>query len=113
MGEGMAEQEWTLVEYRPGRYVKVSLEGDVIGKATEAEARAWFSRRGWPLEALAEEEETIAPSEPAPVKPGRRVPRVVPTAGAEVDAMPAAKPEARGEAVGLRPRAPPADVPPG
>lgn len=62
MGKGMSEQEWTLVEYRPGRFVKVSPEGDVLGKATESEARAWFARRGWPLTGLRESQRREPPS---------------------------------------------------
>ena len=34
---------WTLIEYRPGRYAKVSRTGKFLGTATEAEVRAWFA----------------------------------------------------------------------
>ena len=33
--------KWKLVEYRPGRYAKVSETGTVLGKATPAEVEAW------------------------------------------------------------------------
>jgi hypothetical protein len=69
----MAEQEWTLVEYRPGRFVKVSPEGEVLGRASEAEARAWFARRGWPLTELGARQMGEPPS-PADRKPTEREP---------------------------------------
>lgn len=76
----MAEQDWTLVEYRPGRFVKVSPEGEVLGRATEAEARAWFARRGWPLASL-RERRTGEPPAPAGQKPAEWQP---PAAAVEV-----------------------------
>jgi len=39
--------EWSLIEYRPGRYVKVTSDGGFLGKATEAEVKAWFSAQAW------------------------------------------------------------------
>jgi hypothetical protein len=38
--------EWTLVEYRPGRYAKVTASGEFLGMATEAETREWFEGQG-------------------------------------------------------------------
>ena len=35
--------DWTLIEYRPGRYAKVCTDGTFLGTATEAEIRAWFA----------------------------------------------------------------------
>jgi hypothetical protein len=43
--------EWALIEFRPGRYVKVLPDGTVLGRATEAEVRSWFATLGWDLEA--------------------------------------------------------------
>jgi hypothetical protein len=41
------ESDWALIEFRPGRFAKVTSDGTVIGIASEAEARAWFAARGW------------------------------------------------------------------
>ncbi|MGD8463499.1 MAG: hypothetical protein PVI09_06500 [Anaerolineae bacterium] len=35
--------DWTLVEYRPGRYAKVTPEGEFLGMASTAETQAWFA----------------------------------------------------------------------
>lgn len=37
--------DWTLKEYRPGRYVKILADGTILGRATEAEVRAWLKSR--------------------------------------------------------------------
>jgi hypothetical protein len=60
--------DWTLVEYRPGRYIKISPTGAFLGKATEREVRAWFAARGGLL--------TMAP-EPQPVREPVEPPRPV------------------------------------
>jgi hypothetical protein len=64
--------DWTLVEYRPGRYAKVSPTGAFLDKATEADVRAWFAAQG---------------GRPAPAP----APKPVPRRGA----LPAAVPESR------------------
>lgn len=69
----MAENDWSLVEYRPGRYVKLSADGEVLGKATEAEARAWFARRGWFHRATAQDAfDEAAPARGRREEPARR-----------------------------------------
>ncbi len=35
-------RDWALIEFRPGRYAKISPDGEFLGMATEAEVRAWF-----------------------------------------------------------------------
>jgi hypothetical protein len=35
--------DWSLIEFRPGRYAKVSPQGRFLALATEAEIRAWFA----------------------------------------------------------------------
>jgi hypothetical protein len=35
--------DWTLIEFRPGRYARVSTQGEFLSLATEAETRAWFA----------------------------------------------------------------------
>lgn len=49
------ESDWALIEFRPGRFAKVTSDGTVIGIASEAEARAWFAARGWDGEAETEQ----------------------------------------------------------
>ena len=44
--------EWTLIEYRPGRFAKISATGEFLGRASEAEAKAWFAAREAPLDLL-------------------------------------------------------------
>jgi hypothetical protein len=39
----MLGSDWTLIEFRPGRYAKVTPAGTFVGRATEAEIRAWFA----------------------------------------------------------------------
>lgn len=39
-------RDWALIEFRPGRYAKISPNGDFLGMATEAEVRAWFGAGG-------------------------------------------------------------------
>jgi hypothetical protein len=83
----MAENDWTLVEFRPGRYVKVSAGGEVLGKATEAEARAWFARRGWPLDEAVRQIQRIPPTSP---RPRQREPEdLLPSADGQPHEMPA------------------------
>ena len=36
-------RDWALIEFRPGRYAKISPDGEFLGMATESEVRAWFS----------------------------------------------------------------------
>ena len=66
---------WSLLEYRPGRYVKVTPEGDFLGKATEAEVKAWFASQGWLSPAVSEPKpQPAAVEEAAPVPPAEREP---------------------------------------
>jgi hypothetical protein len=41
------DSEWALLEFRPGRYVKVTATGEVLGRPTDEEIRTWFASRGW------------------------------------------------------------------
>jgi hypothetical protein len=41
------DSEWALLEFRPGRYVKVTAAGEVLGRPTDEEIKAWFASRGW------------------------------------------------------------------
>ena len=40
------DSEWALLEFRPGRYVKVTASGEVLGRPTDEEIKAWFASRG-------------------------------------------------------------------
>ena len=64
---------WSLLEYRPGRYVKVTPEGDFLGKATEAEVKAWFASQGWLSPATPEPSpQPATPPQTAPEPPPGR-----------------------------------------
>ena len=41
------DSDWALLEFRPGRYVKVTASGEVLGRPTDEEIKAWFASRGW------------------------------------------------------------------
>lgn len=62
-------RDWALIEFRPGRYAKISPGGDFLGMATEAEVRAWFgagegARKPSPYRATAHP--TTRQTEPSP-----------------------------------------------
>lgn len=67
--------DWTLVEYRPGRYAKVTPAGDFLGMASTAEVQAWFAeRRGRATprsvpDFLAKRQEAPAETTPTGVEP--------------------------------------------
>lgn len=94
------DSEWTLLEYRPGRYVKVTPSGKYLGQATEAEARAWFARQGGRAEPPTGQARRAVPDRESPVRP--------PTE----DPAPAIKKDARPDAALGMPAPAPADLPP-
>ena len=61
--------DWALVEYRRGRYVKVTSDGTVLGKATDDEVKAWFAAHGWQFGQTVEPEPHSEP-EPQEVPEG-------------------------------------------
>ena len=61
--------DWTLIEYRPGRYAKVAADGAFLGTATEAEIRAWFAASARPSGQEAAPPGPDAGQTPAPAPP--------------------------------------------
>jgi hypothetical protein len=84
--------DWTLVEYRPGRYIKISPAGAFLGKATEREVRAWFAARGGLLTVAPEPGPALEPAEPPGPASGSQP--AGPDAVADEERPPEAKPPA-------------------
>jgi hypothetical protein len=58
--EESMDVEWKLVEYRPGRYAKVSSEGKFLSMATREEVSSWFSSQQTKTNAASEAPDPVS-----------------------------------------------------
>jgi hypothetical protein len=68
------DSEWALLEFRPGRYVKVTASGEVLGRPTDEEIKAWFASRGWGIDST---EGSLSLELGPPAEPAEDAPQTV------------------------------------